>query len=100
MGVKINKEDVIYSHSTATSDLVKYPVKDSLYGKQKGNCAGCKLHFLYWNLWEDYIVPLREGGGSDIENMQLLCGHCKGLKGEGNMDVYRKRLAERTFGFV
>jgi 5-methylcytosine-specific restriction enzyme A len=33
------------------------------------------------NLCVDHIVPLASGGSNDLDNLQLLCGHCNLSKG-------------------
>ena len=59
--------------------------RHTMYGEQKGNCKGCLIHFEYQNMTVDHIVPKRAGGGEEVENLQLLCGHCNSVKGTNPM---------------
>ncbi len=46
-----------------------------VYRRDKGRCAACGVtHRKQWEL--DHIVPLIDGGGFDLENMQTLCIPC------------------------
>ena len=56
-------------------------IKDLLYGKQHGHCAGCDVHFPYRNLTIDHIIPTSKGGADIDENKQLLCQSCNSMKG-------------------
>ena len=59
--------------------------KETLYGKQKGICNLCGIHFPYRNLTIDHIVP-KSKGGQDLEtNLQLLCQACNSSKGARDM---------------
>lgn len=55
--------------------------KHLLYGQQEARCAMCST-FTQFNVMEvDHILPRAEGGGDELENLQLLCGHCNRVKG-------------------
>ncbi len=66
--------------------------KETLYGKQKGFCNGCREHFKDRHLEIDHIVPSSHGGGDHIENLQLLCGSCNRIKGNRPMEYLMSRL--------
>lgn len=66
--------------------------RDWLYGKQGGNCKGCKHHFRKRNLTIDHIVPVSEGGGDELENLQMLCAACNSVKGNRGMEYLMKVL--------
>ena len=69
--------------------------KDALYKEQGGKCKGCVKKFDKRNLTVDHIRPFSEGGGERLTNLQLLCGACNSLKGNGTMAQLRKRLREQ-----
>jgi len=104
-GVLFNK----FSHFTTLPDrrdvkrMSKRAARPILYGKQRGNCAGCKEHFQDRNLEVDHIIPKSKGGGDFLENYQFLCGSCNRIKGDRPMEylirVLESRRAQRlVFG--
>lgn len=66
--------------------------KTALYNDQKGVCNGCKKKFAIQNMTVDHIRPFSQGGGERMSNLQLLCGHCNSLKGDGTMAQLRTAL--------
>ena len=68
--------------------------KDTLYGKQEGNCAGCRVHFHYRNLTVDHIIPRTKGGTDHPDNLQLLCGACNSMKGTKPHEYLMARIKE------
>ena len=73
------RTDVDYQRKATQED------KQLLYGKQDGRCNGCKQKFNIINFEIDHIVPRADGGGNEIENLQLLCGFCNRTKGKRSM---------------
>ena len=69
---------------------------DYLYGVQRGNCIGCGLHYHAKDFHIDHITPRSQGGTDDLDNLQLLCGHCNSTKGNSTMDELRRRLKEQN----
>ena len=69
--------------------------KDALSKEQGGKCKGCGKKFDKRNLTVDHIRPFSGGGGERLTNLQLLCGACNSLKGNGTMAQLRKRLREQ-----
>lgn len=69
--------------------------KETLYGKQGGFCNGCRTHFEARHLDVDHIISVKQGGGAEIENLQLLCGNCNSIKGSRGMEYLKKALLER-----
>lgn len=49
-----------------------------LHSKQRGKCAVCSSCLIEYQI--DHIYPVATGGGSDIENIQLLCPPCNRAK--------------------
>ena len=66
--------------------------RQTLYGRQGGDCAGCDMHFEPRNLEVDHIIARSKGGTDHLENLQLLCGHCNRTKGDRGMEYLRVKL--------
>ena len=104
IGGDLFQEKIVYREDipartdvSATKTSVK-EVKHELYGRQEGRCTGCKVLFEYRNLTIDHIVPQAKGGGSNTENLQLLCGSCNSIKGKRDMSFLGARLKELGIG--
>ena len=78
------------------TDVVSLPNyrthKHTLYGKQEGICAGCRIMFPFRNFTVDHKTPRAKGGTDHIDNLQLLCGACNSLKGTGTQDELVAKL--------
>ncbi len=70
-------------------------IKNELYKKQKGFCAGCGNFFDAVNLEIDHIIPRSKGGGSHYENLHLFCGNCNRLKGNRPMEYFVTKIKSR-----
>ena len=82
---------------TDLGDIPPYGSKanrETLYGMQGGDCAGCGVHFKANNLTVDHIIARTRGGTDHIDNLQLLCGHCNSVKGDRGMEYLIARLSE------
>ena len=66
--------------------------RQTLYGQQNGDCAGCGEHFQARNLEVDHIISKRKGGTDHLSNLQLLCSHCNRVKGDRGMEYLRIKL--------
>ena len=95
---QINDRTDIPKRTDVGKILPKHAHKPALYGKQEGNCIGCKAHFEYRQITVDRIWPEARGGQDNIENLQLLCFHCNAIKNKGTMAEFRARLKERGIG--
>ena len=66
--------------------------KHLLYGQQEARCAMCST-FTQFNVMEvDHIVPRAEGGGDELENLQLLCRPCNATKGTSEDSVAKANM--------
>ena len=76
-----HREDV--PRRTDQGKIVDYRThKHTLFGRQEGHCAGCKISFPFRNLTIDHLIPRSRGGTDHEGNLQLLCGACNSLKGD------------------
>ncbi len=66
--------------------------KNDLYEQQKGLCLGCREKFEMRNLSVDHIKPVRSGGETEPNNLQLLCQYCNSKKGTGTQEELIERL--------
>ncbi len=69
--------------------------RNALYSKQRGYCNGCKRRFEARNLTVDHIKPSSRGGTERLTNLQLLCGTCNSVKGDGSQVPLKRRLREQ-----
>ena len=70
-------------------------IRQTLYGRQGGDCNLCEQHFHARNLTLDHVIPRAHGGPDDDANLQLLCGACNSLKGTGTMTEALARFTQR-----
>ncbi|MDE2683983.1 MAG: DNA methyltransferase [Chloroflexota bacterium] len=68
--------------------------KHTLFGKQEGLCAGCRVMFPFRNFTIDHIIPQSRGGTDHLDNLQLLCGACNSMKGDRPQEYLLARLRE------
>ena len=71
--------------------------KKDLYGKQEGDCNGCREHFKIRHFEVDHIVPQSAGGTDHPKNLQLLCSSCNRIKGTGSQEELIRKLKERGY---
>lgn len=78
------------------TDLGKLPHyrthRHRLYGRQEGNCNGCRIHFPFQNFTVDHVVPKSKGGTDHLSNLQLLCNACNSKKGARSHEHLIARL--------
>ncbi len=60
--------------------------KHTLFGLQEGRCNGCQTISVFRNMIVDPIVAQSHDGADTPANLQLLCGACKLMKGDGTQD--------------
>ena len=80
---------------TDLGDLPSYRThKHTLYGRQEGTCAGCRVMFPFRNMTVDHVVPRSKGGSNHLDNLQLLCAACNSMKGARSQEEFIARLKE------
>ena len=66
--------------------------KPILFGLQKGRCKGTNSEIYYSQSTVDHIVPRSADGGDELDNLQVLCSPCNGLKDNGTQDAYLRKI--------
>jgi 5-methylcytosine-specific restriction endonuclease McrA len=69
---------------------VKAKIKTDLIERDGEACNFCKESFLKNDLTIDHVFPLFMGGGSELENLQLLCVPCHVQKTKDDTLLYVK----------
>ncbi len=67
--------------------------KHVLFGRQEGQCNGCRMEFPFKMFDVDHVIPRSRGGTDHLDNLQLLCSHCNRLKGNRTQEYLLVRLA-------
>ena len=62
--------------------------RHTLYGRQEGICAGCRVMFPFRNMTVDHVVPQSKSGSDHLDNLQLLCGACNSKKGARSQEEF------------
>lgn len=57
-----------------------------LLQRQGGVCVACRTPEGPWHV--DHVIPVCSGGGSGIENLQVLCAPCNLRKGRKSMSAF------------
>ncbi len=68
--------------------------KHVLFGKQEGQCNGCKMEFPFKVLEVDHVIPQSRGGTDHMDNLQLLCSHCNRTKGDRPQEYLINELSK------
>jgi len=66
--------------------------KHTLFGRQEGVCAGCRMAFPFRNFTIDHVVAQARGGTDHLDNLQLLCNACNSMKGTRTQEAFIARL--------
>jgi 5-methylcytosine-specific restriction endonuclease McrA len=62
----------------ARRDRIPEAVRDFVWKRDEGRCVRCGVED---DLQFDHVIPVVRGGGSGVENIQILCGTCNRQKG-------------------
>ena len=63
---------------------------ETMLVNQMNKCVYCCSDLTRYHI--DHIVPLKLGGGNNIENIQILCPRCNLRKGAKHPDLFRKLI--------
>ena len=68
--------------------------KHTLFGLQEGKCNGCQVPFPFHNMTVNHMLPKSKGDTDDLDNLQLLCGVCNSIKGNGRQEQMIQKLKD------
>lgn len=57
-------------------------MKREAYERQNGVCVKCGRRFDFGQMAGDHIIPWAKGGKTTVENCQMLCRRCNGVKSD------------------
>ena len=80
--------------SSTISKYVPKTVKDYLWVKEYGTKAGearcfvCPRTIYATSFYGGYIIPIKNGGVAEINNLKCICYHCHKLQGSQGLEEY------------
>ena len=69
--------------------------KHMLFGHQDGRCNGCQMLFPFSRMVVDHVIVKSEEDVEMPDNLQLLCGACKLMKGNGTHEALIQTLKNK-----
>ena len=67
--------------------------RKAVYNKYHGRCAYCGREIEYKDMQVDHVIPQRNGGTDDIDNLMPSCRACNHYKRAESLESFRKRIA-------
>nr|DAU32961.1 MAG TPA: RECOMBINATION ENDONUCLEASE VII [Caudoviricetes sp.] len=67
--------------------------RQRVYNKYSGHCAYCGKEIKIEDMQIDHIVPQKQHGSDDIENLNPSCRLCNHYKRAKNIEQYRKYIS-------
>lgn len=64
-----------------------------IYEKFDGHCAYCGREITYGEMRVDHVIPLREGGIDEVENMFPVCSVCNRYKKGNEIEAFRRGIS-------
>lgn len=69
-------------------------VRLKVYDKYSGHCAYCGKPIEYKDMQVDHMIPKRNGGTDDFENLMPACRMCNHYKRANSLETFRKMIRE------
>jgi 5-methylcytosine-specific restriction endonuclease McrA len=91
---RAEQKAAIDAHTKEQRIIITSKRKEFFTALEKRHGLFCRACGSVEDLVIDHIVPLCDGGFSELENLQLLCRFCNGSKGFRDMD-YLERMNQR-----
>ena len=66
--------------------------RQKVYEKYDGHCAYCGKAITIKNMQVDHILPKRNGGTDDIDNLNPSCRLCNHYKRAADIEIFRNDL--------
>ena len=77
--VRRHKYLAVEQFASTMSRHIPDPVKREVWARDQGQCVKCSAgDYLEF----DHIIPYTKGGAPTVNNVQLLCRRCNGLKSD------------------
>lgn len=64
--------------------------RDAVYKKYNGKCSYCGDNIELKNMQVDHIVPIRDGGTDEYDNLNPTCRMCNHYKRGDNLESFRQ----------
>lgn len=73
-----DEEEYVFRRAQASKAIQKKDIRISVFARDEGRCRRCGSTK---NLSVDHIIPVKNGGTDDMDNLQTLCRKCNSQKG-------------------
>ena len=67
--------------------------RQEVFNKYNGHCAYCGKEIAYKDMQIDHMIPQRNGGTDDIENLMPSCRTCNHYKRAESLENFRKAIS-------
>lgn len=72
--------------------------REQVWRKYNGHCAYCGHEITLQEMQVDHIIPKRNGGSDDMNNLNPACRLCNQYKRANSLDIFRYWLLEGIIG--
>jgi len=66
--------------------------RELIFAKTNGRCAYCGTKLIIKSMTVDHVVPLRQGGADELENMLPACRPCNHRKSSSTLESFRRQI--------